>query len=258
MIAETSLLFLGVAAFAVFFVGVAKAGFGGMIGALAMPMVAAVSDIVTAIAVLLPTYVAIDLVVAWLYRREVRWDILVPMATAGVLGVAVGGIAFQALDPRILQVMLGCLSIWGAVQFALRRRRTGPLPPLPDPRNWPRALGWGGTSGALSYVLAADAPAQFYLLPFRLAPAMHVAILVWFFAVVNWAKLPVMVGLGYITLDTLKLSVLFVPVMPLGIWVGKRINDRIPKEPFYIIVHILLLVLGVYLIATAALSGGAT
>jgi len=78
--------------------------------------------------------------------------------------------------------------------------------------------------------------------------------MVWFFAIVNTAKLPVMVGLGFITRDTLLLSALFLPVMPLGIWAGKWINSRIPKEPFYVIVHILLLVLGLYLIASAALT----
>ena len=65
MIADAPILFYGVAGFAVFFVALAKAGFGGMIGSLGMPLVAAVSDIPTAISILLPhcsTHLHVELV----------------------------------------------------------------------------------------------------------------------------------------------------------------------------------------------------
>lgn len=254
MAGDVSLVFLGVTAFAVFFVGLAKAGFGGMIGSLAMPLVASVSGIITAVAVLLPVYVIIDLIVIYLYRKEVRLDVLWPMALAGLIGVVIGGGLLQILDPTLLQVILGLLSIAAAVQFAVRRHRNTPPPPIPSATSWPRALGWGGSSGVLSFFLMGEAPAQFYLLPFRLAPTIYVAVMVWYFAIVNVAKMPIMIGLGYVSLDTLTLSALFLPILPLGIWAGKWINTRIPKEPFYIIVHILLLALGIYLIASAVLS----
>ena len=87
MIGDYSIVFLGVAGFAVFFVALAKAGFGGMIASLAMPLVAAFSDITTAISVLLPTYIVMDIILAWVYRKSVPYAMLWPMAAAGIVSL---------------------------------------------------------------------------------------------------------------------------------------------------------------------------
>jgi uncharacterized membrane protein YfcA len=45
--------------------------------------------------------------------------------------------------------------------------------------------------------------------------------------------------------------------MPLGMFIGKRINQRIPKDPFYMFIHVLLVILGVYLVVNAFAQMGA-
>ena len=45
--------------------------------------------------------------------------------------------------------------------------------------------------------------------------------------------------------------------MPLGMFIGKRINKRIPKDPFYVIIHVLLVILGGYLVVNAFAQMGA-
>lgn len=249
-----SYLFMAVAAFAVFFVGVAKAGFGGMIGSLAMPMVAAVSDIPTAISVLLPTYFAMDVIVAFIYRKSVPWALLAPMAIAGIAGTLLGALAFQLIDTRYLAIFLGLMSLAIGVRFFLQRRALkGHEQAAQDPttRNWPRLIGLNGASGFTSFFLMGEAPIQMFLLPFRLAPHIYVSLLVWYFFFVNAIKVPVVLGMGLVTTQTLWVSALLMPAMPLGIWIGKRINERIPKDPFYVIVHVLLILLGIYLALSA-------
>ncbi|SEM89621.1 hypothetical protein SAMN04488003_10646 [Loktanella fryxellensis] len=246
-------LFFAVAAFAVFFVALAKAGFGGMVGALGMPLVAAVSDIPTAISILLPTYVAMDLIVAVLYRRAVDVRLLWPMALSGVIGVCVAGLAFSRIDAGVLAIFLGGMSLFlGLRFFSHRAAGQRDMAPTQDRnhRRWGRTLSLAGGSGFTSFFLMGEAPIQAYLLPFRLSPQVYVATLVWFFAIVNWAKIPIVLGMGLVTLDTLWISLLLLPIMPLGIAVGKYIATRIRKEPFYLIVHGLLVVLGGYLIAS--------
>ena len=252
-LADTSFLFLAVAGFAVFFVGVAKAGFGGMIGSLAMPLVAAVSDIPTAIAVLFPTYVVMDLIVAIIYRKAVPWHLLWPMAISGVIGAALAALIFRLVDVAWLAVLLGVISLWMGVRFfAQARRRTQQLQ-VPEAvlRRWPRTAFLNGASGFTSFFLMGEAPVQMYILPFRLPPQTYVALLVWYFFVVNWAKLPILLGMGLVTIDSLWVSAALLPIMPLGILFGKFIATRIRKEPFYVIVHALLIALGLYLVATA-------
>ena len=254
MIADYSPLFLGVAAFAVFFVALAKAGFGGMIGSLAMPLVASVSDIPTAISVLLPTYVVMDLIVAWIYRKSVPFRMLWPMALSGLGGVILAALIFRVVEPAFLAILLGVISLWIGLRFFWNRRRSArPVGAAMDPntRDWPKLIGLNGASGFTSFFLMGEAPIQVFLLPYRLAPQVYVALLVWFFFIVNWSKIPIALSMGIVTLDSLWVSALLLPIMPLGIIIGKYINTRIPKEPFYVLVHILLLILGIYMISSA-------
>jgi uncharacterized membrane protein YfcA len=84
-----------------------------------------------------------------------------------------------------------------------------------------------------------------------MAPQIYVSVLVWFFAIVNWVKIPIVLGMGIVTIDSLWVSLLLLPIMPLGIMFGKYINSRLPKEPFYVVVHGLLIILGCYMILNA-------
>jgi uncharacterized protein len=260
--AEHSILFFLVAGFAVFFVALAKAGFGGMIGSLAMPLVASVSDITTTISVLLPTYAAMDLIVAWMYRKTVPVRMLWPMALAGVGGVFLAAFVFRVVDTVYLAIVLGAISMATGLRFYVLRwwgTKTPPAPREPNSRNWVKLVGLNGASGFTSFFLMGEAPIQVYLLPFRLPPHIYVAVLVWYFAIVNWVKIPIVLGMGIVTIDSLWISALLLPIMPIGILVGKYINTRLPKEPFYLIVHILLVILGIYLIANAVshlMTGG--
>ena len=181
MTADYSVLFLSVAAFAVFFVALAKAGFGGMIGSLAMPLVAAVSDIATAISVLLPTYIVMDVIVAWLYRKSAPFALLWPMTIAGVVGVCLAALFFRLVEPTYLAIFLGVMSLAiGTKFFVTRAGRNMRIDTALDPssRDWPRLIGLNGASGFTSFFLMGEAPIQVFLLPFKLAPQVYVALLV--------------------------------------------------------------------------------
>ncbi|MFZ3581796.1 sulfite exporter TauE/SafE family protein [Loktanella sp. DJP18] len=253
--ADTSLLFFAVAGFAVFFVALAKAGFGGMIGSLGMPLVASVSDIQTAITILLPTYVVMDLIVAVIYRKSVPFALLWRMALAGIAGVLLAAYMFQSVNPDLVAILLGIISLLLGLRFFRDRVAGGGpvLPATPDHRwRWRRGVILNGASGFTSFFLMGEAPVQAFVLPLRLAPQVYVALLVWFFFIVNWIKIPIVLSMGLVTIDSLWISALLLPIMPVGILVGKFIATRIRREPFYVIVHVLLIALGCYLIASGA------
>ena len=248
---SVSVIFLLVSLFAVFFVALAKAGFGGMIGSLAMPLVATVSDIQTAISVLLPTYVVMDLFVAWTYRKSVPFNFLWPMAISGIIGVIIAAFVFTLIDPEYLSFLLGTMSLAIGLNFIFKRitnRQKHTISKDPNEREWIRLMGLNGASGFSSFFLMGEAPVQMFILPYKLPPKVFVATLVWFFCIINWAKIPVVIQLGLISRETLGISLLLFPAMPFGIYLGKKINDTIPKEPFYFIIHVLLLMIGGFLI----------
>lgn len=238
-----------------FFVALAKAGFGGIIGSLAMPLVAAASDTITAVAVLFPAYLLIDVVVVWTYRRTIPWDVLWPMLVTGSLGTLAAVAMYGAVDPVAMSIPLGLMAIVSALRFALQS--WGWLPPLKtsrDRRSRPvlPLLGWCGSAGFFSFFLMGAVPAQIYLLPFRLDPKVHVAATIGFFATMNWSRVPVVLGYGIVTPQTLWVSASLLPIIPFGILVGRWITANLPKEPFFLVAQTMLFVLGIYLIANAA------
>jgi len=250
--ADPDMAFIVMTALAVILVGIAKTGFGGLVGSVAMPLVAAVSDMVTAIAVLLPLYVVMDIFAVWMVRRDIdRW-FLPPMILAGLLGTALGAAVFRSFDPTLLRVGLGVFSIIQGLRYLWSKRRGNKMPPAVPrgQRQWPALWGWCGLAGFTSFFLMGDGPAQIYLLRYRLLPAVYVGTMVGFFFFINASKLPILFGMGALNLGTLSFSAMFLPLVPLGLVAGRIIVQRLPKEPFYIAAHVLLVLLGIYLIAT--------
>ena len=72
-----------------------------------------------------------------------------------------------------------------------------------------------------------------YLLSRRQPRETFVATSVFFFAVINVAKLPFYIGLDLFSRETLVMSALFIPLVPIGVWSGMRILKHIPERPFY-------------------------
>ncbi len=73
-----------------------------------------------------------------------------------------------------------------------------------------------------------------YLLSRRQPRETFVATSVFFFAVINLAKLPFYIGLDLFTRETLTMSAMLIPLVPVGVWSGMRILKHIPERPFYL------------------------
>ena len=77
-----------------------------------------------------------------------------------------------------------------------------------------------------------------------LGKTAFVATLVAFFAATNYAKLGVYAGLGLFTLPNLATSAVLAPLIPLGLWLGLVLHDRIPQEPFFKALYAFLILIG--------------
>lgn len=83
--------------------------------------IAAFSDITTAISVLLPTYIIMDVILAWVYRKSVPYALLWPMAAAGIVGVFLAALAFRYVDTTYLAIFFGAMSFVIGVKFFVAR-----------------------------------------------------------------------------------------------------------------------------------------
>jgi uncharacterized membrane protein YfcA len=222
-------------------IGVAKAGFGGGVGVLAVPLVANALPAERAIGVMLPILIFADLFSVWSHRRGVSWRHLRSMLIGTVLGVAVGtwvlwtfretGRLTWALNLTVGSV---CLLF---VALQVYRLLGGHVPRIP-----PGPVGGaasGGFAGTVSTVAHAAGPIiTIYLLEQKFGKVWLVATMVLFFLVLNCLKLPTYLGLGLINGRTMIESALFAAFVPAGIVAGLWMHKRLAERPFSLIMYL--------------------
>ena len=99
-----------------------------------------------------------------------------------------------------------------------------------------------------------------FLIPQRLSKEAFVATNALIFTFVNWLKmpffcmdraqidLPIFASTSIITRQTLLISLIFFPLVPLGAWLGVWMNRRISQRAFMNVVFVFLFLAGLELI----------
>ncbi len=217
---------------AILITGISKSGLGGALGGLAVPFMSMWMSPRDAVAVMLPVLITMDMVGIRAWRGKADWQDLRTLIPGALVGIALGTLAFGVMSDRVVKGSIGLIAVGFAVQRLLGKGR----PPASEARP-PRAVGWlwGAGSGFTSTLAHAGAPpVMIYLLSRRQPRETFVATSVFFFAVINLAKLPFYIGLDLFTRETLVMSALFIPLVPIGVWSGMRILKHIPERPFYL------------------------
>lgn len=225
---------------AVLVVGLSKAGFGGGIGILAMPLAGAVLPADRMLGMLLPLLIAADALSNLHYLKRYEWRLLRPLLAGAAVGIAAGTmfIGYFSKQPgfeRGLSLLIGtlCLLFVGVQLPGLWGRRVPSLPP-----GRASSLAVGGTAGVVSTLSHGAGPiVTLYLLQEKLEKRVLVGTLVFFFLIVNVAKVPTYVAQGLITAETLRNTVWVLPLLPLGTLSGAWLNRRVPERPFILVMY---------------------
>ena len=242
-----SAAFYAAATFGILLTGVFKGGFGGGPGGIAVALMSMFVAPADAAGIVLPILCAMDIFGLLAYRNN--WSrhhvrVLIPGA---LLGIVLGALAFGVVPVEWVRLLIGLI----AVTFTLNRwfdlaQRLGAKAGKPGP-----LVGFlsGATSGLTSTMAHAGGPPLLvYLLPQRMEKTVFVGTSVVFFAIVNYLKLIPYGLLGQLSTNNLGLSLLFAPLAPLGIWLGLRLERRIPEKPFYRLSYAILFATGCKLI----------
>lgn len=253
---------------------ISKAGFGGGIGILSIPLMALVMGSRHMLGVMLLVLVACDIVAMAFYLRDWHWPSLRWLLFGGLAGIAVGsGIFWQlrGMTPdsfnRLMNVTVGvlCLAIvvmqairlwksglgfrvWGTGDGPPQRPGSEPQTPNPTPNTpiFPAVgLGVGLVAGALSTLNHAAGPiTTLYMLNQRLEKRKLVGTLLLYTLVGNAAKLPTFLlmpmpdGRPLINASTLHDSIWFIPLIPLGTLIGLWMHKKVPEKPFAAVMYI--------------------
>ncbi len=237
-------LYVGCMVLAALIIGWSKAGFGGGIGVVAVPVMAMAfpNNPTLLLGVMLPLLIAGD-VLSWLhYLREQEWRLLKPLLIGAMAGIVIGAVVLfllQQMDTRIFQRGLTggigaiCLIFVGMQVYALTGRPALTLPPRST-----SSLGVGTLCGFVSTLAHSGGTiATIYLLQERLDKRRLVGTLLLMFLLVNLAKVPLYVHLNVITHTSMVHAAWFVPLVPLGTLSGAWMNRKLPHRPFVMIMY---------------------
>ena len=104
-------------------VAISKAGFGGAMGALSLPLMLLALPPSLALSVLLPVFLLCDFYVGWKYYRRAIRRIVVVMTLAACLGQVAGWLLFKQINAEILTSIIGALAVFTAVRYFWRLYR---------------------------------------------------------------------------------------------------------------------------------------
>ncbi len=243
--ADNPAIYYSVIGLSAFLIGLSKGGLGGMLGALITPLLSLVMPIEQAIGMALPILIVGDLFA--LAAHWGNWDrrliwLLLPGA---VVGITLGTFVLTNISPTALEQFLAVI-IFIFVFYKLFERQI--ISRLHYQAH--RWHGWvaGGTAGFTSTLAhAGGPPVIIYLLLQDVAPAVFVATSVLFFAVTNWIKVPYYYRAGLFDLQALLHILWLAPLVPLGVWIGRRFAQKSNRLVFERLILVLLGMTGIFL-----------
>jgi uncharacterized membrane protein YfcA len=228
---------------AVLITGISKAGFGGGIGIVAIPLMGSVMPARHKLGIQLPLLVAADALSNLHHLKSYDWKILKPLVAGAGFGVVSGSLLLWALQntdrtrlDRGLALLIGviCLVFVVVQALVMTGRRVPTLPSHPA-----SSLAVGTTAGFVSTLSHGAGPlVTLYLLQEKLSRQILVGTQVFYFLLVNSAKVPAYAALGIINRSTLLDSIWFLPLIPLGTLAGAWMNKRVPEKPFAAILYV--------------------
>ena len=223
----------------VFVIAFMKGGFGGGFAIVGIPLLALVMDPLTAGALLAPLFVVMDLF-ALRYWKPKTWSkpdlaLLLPGLVAGI---AMGTVLLNILDGRavaiaIALITLGFSGLWfmGGGEVIVRARSA------------PKALAAGVGSGITTMVAhSGGPPLALYLLSLGLPKSLYAGTTSIFFTLGNVIKMAPWLWVGGASSEIWSLMAISLPVIPIGVWLGWRLHEKLDQKQLYRLCYGLLVI----------------
>ena len=239
-------IFYTMAAFVALLIGFAKGGLGGTVGGLATPLMALVMPADQVIGLLLPILMIADLFAVSSYWKQWNWRMIILLMPGAILGVTIGTFFITNAPTETLRTTLGIIVLLFALYKMLEARLFRAL--AYQARDWHGIF--AGTVAGFSSALAhtGGPPVSIYLLLRRVPNRTFNATSALFFAILNWIKVPYYFYAGLFDFGRLASLIWLLPLLPLGVWSGKWLADKISRVAFERVIVFLLAVTALLLI----------
>jgi uncharacterized protein len=200
-------------------------------GVLAGPLLAAALGAPAASGFIMPLLLVGDMFALARYRQHANWPLIFKLVPGVLLGFAITAVLFRFLDVHTLGRIIGLLIMISLILEVWRRRYPRAEGDRPPNR---LAVGFFGTLAGMT-TMAANAGGTamtLYLINMRVSMLAFMGTFAWFFFFLNALKVPILVGLGFLTTDTLRADLWFVPVVVAGALVGIPVFKRMDEKAF--------------------------
>jgi len=237
MIEALSGLDYGFIFLAALLVGFSKTSVGG-VGILAVLLMALAIPGKGSPGVLLPMLIVADIFAVIYYRRNCQWSILVKILPMTAVGIIFGYLVVDIIPHEVFEKVIGMIIlVMLGMGLVLERYRKG----FATSGLWTYLV--GVIAGIVTMIANAAGPVfGVFLLQMGLTKAGFVGTRSWYFLLLNIFKVPFSANLGLITVDSLKLNLLFVPVIFLGALLGFKFLKMINLVAFKWLIRITALV----------------
>lgn len=229
-------------------IGLAKGGLLGPIaGALILPLLSQVMTVTEAVGVTLPLLMFADVFAVRFFWREWDLEYIRLMLPVALIGVVMGTVLLASLSDNALRVILGVLTLLIVAYKLTSNSLSGRSY---THRKWHGYLAGWGSGFASSLANAGGPPATAYLLLQGINPTAFVGTLALFFAVLNWTKVPGFFAAGIMDVDLLVSILWVLPIIPFGVWLGRKAVGWIDPRIFDSLMTVLLFIAALILLFT--------
>ena len=212
------------------------------------------------VGLLLPVLISADLTATLVYRKHTDWNFIIRLLPCFIIGTIIGWWVFdyfQGGDDRVRQlkyVIGGILLSMTALHFFVKIRKGMAINKQKEQGEIPKGsivlgLIFGLLGGVATMLANAAGPiAQLYLLAMALPKYAFIGTSAWLFLIVNVIKIPFMIDLEIITLDSMSVSWwMFIPAM-IGAAIAPLIVQYINQTLFERMVWFFIVLAGIRMI----------
>ena len=226
-------------------IGVSKAGFSG-VSLIAVYLLAQTFGAKESLGIALPMLIFADLMVYPAFRKYGSWGQVWPVFFPALVGMTLGFILLPYLPNEVMKPVIGIIILVMAMIQILRSFYGAQIERMAMSTSFRYS---SAAAGGIATVLAnAAGPIfQLYFLTIRLPKMELIGVCARFFLVANLLKLPLSAQQNLITMETLWINLCLVPLLALGIFVGKKLLHLIPQRAFEYLILVFAMIAGIRL-----------
>jgi uncharacterized protein len=216
---------------ACFLIGLSKGGLGGPLPvAMVIPLLSVVMDPREAVPLSTPFLIFADWFALRAYWRKWDMQLVRLLLPAAVLGVILGALALSRISPNFLRIIIGIATLL-VIAYKLAADRFEKI--QYEHRTWHGYLA-GFASGFASTLANAGAfPFTIYmLLQKKLDAVTFIGTTTLLFALVNLMKIPLFLQQNLLSLDRIRSVLWALPIIVLGVWLGRKSLHYINQQTF--------------------------